>query len=162
MSRKPPPPADDPLSPHFLVPGELYCSTQPTVVTTVLGSCVSVCLWDPAHRIGGINHFILPHSRGDDRQAARYGDVAMVQLVDNMVRLGSRRTDLVAKTFGGANVLPYSPTRDTVGAQNVQLALEHLRGAGIPVAARRTGGETGLLVRFHTDSGIAYVRKIAP
>lgn len=161
MSGKPPPAPDDPLAPYFLVPGELYCSAKPTVVTTVLGSCVSVCLWDSTQRIGGINHFILPHSRDADR-AARYGDVAVDQLVDGILRLGARRSDLVAKAFGGANVLPYSPTRDTVGTQNVQLALERLRGHGIPVAARRTGGENGLLVKFHTDSGIAYVRKIAP
>ena len=75
-------------------------------------------------------------------------------------RLGSRPQDLTAKLFGGANVLPFSPARDTVGQQNVQLAVERLRALGITVVARRTGGEAGLLVRFHTDSGLALVRTL--
>lgn len=153
--------SDDQVQQVFLVPGDLYCSASPAVVTTVLGSCVSVCLWDSGRRVGGINHFILPCSREGDR-TPRYGDVAVDRLVDAMANHGSRSGDLVAKAFGGANVLPFSPVRDTVGEQNVQLAIERLRHHAIPIAARRTGGEVGLLVRFHTDSGIAYVRPIAP
>ncbi len=144
----------------FLLPGALYCATQPTIVTTVLGSCVAVCMWDSTRRIGGVNHFVLPRSRDGDR-SARYGDVAIDQLVQAMVGLGSRPADLGAKLFGGANVLPVSAMRDTVGAQNVRLAEERLRGDGIAIKARRTGGETGLLIKFYTASGVALVRPVA-
>jgi chemotaxis protein CheD len=145
----------------FLVPGTLYCTDQPTLITTVLGSCVAVCLWDRAHRIGGMNHYVLPTSREDDR-TPRYGDVAIERLLDATVRLGARRQDIVAKLFGGANVLPYGEGRDTVGDRNLRIALERLRHHGIAVAARRTSGESGLLVKFETDTGVAWVRPVTP
>src|SRR4051812_50175375 len=44
----------------YLLPGELHASAEQTQVTTILGSCVSVCLWDQKLRIGGMNHFLLP------------------------------------------------------------------------------------------------------
>src|SRR5258708_17951718 len=106
----------------FLVPGALYCSAEPSLITSVFGSCVGVCLWDAKRRAGGMNHYVLPLSRDGDR-ATRYGDIAIERLVDGMARLGCQGTDLIAKLFGGANVLPYSGDRDTVGEQNVELAL---------------------------------------
>jgi chemotaxis protein CheD len=151
---------DDTPTEVFLVPGALHCSAAPAIVTTVLGSCVAVCLWDSRHRVGGINHYILPQRRGDDLATARYGDVAIGQLVDAISRLADGPSSLSAKLFGGANVLPFNTERDTVGQQNVDLALAQLRRHRIPVVARRTGGESGLLVKFHTHSGLALVRPV--
>jgi chemotaxis protein CheD len=143
----------------YLVPGTFYCSVEPSLITTVLGSCVGVCLWDPVRRTGGMNHYVLPFSPEDDR-TPRYGDIAIDRLVEAMARLGCRLPDVIAKLFGGANVLPYGVGRDTVGEKNVRLALERLNHHEIAVAARRTGGESGLLVKFHTESGVAMVRPI--
>ena len=153
--------ADAPLQDVFLLSGAIHCSADPSVVTTVLGSCVGVCLWDSVRQTGGMNHFVLPLSPDGDR-TPRYGDVAIDRLVEAMVRHGSRTEDLTAKLFGGANVLPYDLGHDTVGTRNVQLALKQLHRHGIPVAARRTGGERGLLVKFHTQSGLAMVKPIEP
>jgi chemotaxis protein CheD len=154
-------PLVEPLREIFLAPGTFHCAVRPTRITTVLGSCVAVCLWDPARRLGGMNHYVLPVSPDGDR-SARYGDVAIEQLVEAMARLGCRIETATAKLFGGAKVLPYGEHRDTVGDQNVRLALERLRRHRIRVGARRTGGERGLLVKFETQSGVAMVRAIAP
>jgi chemotaxis protein CheD len=116
-------------------------------------------LWDSERLIGGVNHFVLPLSRDGDR-TPRYGDVAIERLLQGMVRLGASAADTVAKLFGGANVLPFGENRDTVGDQNVRLALERLRDLGIRIAARRTGGESGLFVKFETWSGAAWVRPV--
>ena len=145
----------------FLVPGTLYCADQPTRITTVLGSCVAVCLWNRALRVGGMNHFVLPTCRDDDR-TPRYGDIAIDRLLEAMARFGAHRQETIAKVFGGANVLPYGENRDTVGERNVRIALERLRHHGIPVVARRTGGDSGLLIKFETHTGVAWVRRTAP
>jgi chemotaxis protein CheD len=143
----------------FLTPGHLHCATEPSRVTTILGSCVAVCLWDRALRLGGMNHYVLPYRR-DDSASVRFGDVAIEQLVEQMLVLGCRGSSLRAKVFGGAAVLPFATGGDPVGDQNVRLALERLSQRGIPVIARRTGGRSGLLIRFFTESGNVLVRRV--
>ena len=130
------------------------------MVTTILGSCVAVCLWDRHRRVGGMNHFVLPHCR-DAVPTPRYGDVAVTRLLAELERLGCQRTDMRAKLFGGAAVLPIGEQADTVGAQNVDVALQVLRAHDIPLVARRTGGQHGLFLRFHTEAGRVMVRELS-
>jgi chemotaxis protein CheD len=145
----------------FLTPGTLYCTSEPSVVTTVLGSCVAVCLWDRMQGVAGLNHYVLPHGHPGEH-GLRYGNVAIAQLSDGMGRLGSRIENLRAKVFGGATVLPFGAGADTIGSKNVRVALEWLRRNSIPVVARRTGGKNGLLIRLYTRTGRVMVRKIPP
>jgi chemotaxis protein CheD len=144
----------------FLAPGVVHCTSVPSRVTTILGSCVAVCLWDKVQRVGGINHFILPYRR-QDRPSPRFGDVAIENLVEKMQRLGCNLDSMRAKVFGGAAVLPFASGGDPVGEQNIRMAMECLREHGIPVIAQRTGGRTGLLIRLFTESGDVLVRRVA-
>ncbi len=140
--------------------GSVVCATAPTLLLTVLGSCVSVCLWDCVLRHGGMNHFLLPHGRGE-APTPRWGDVAVPRLVDDLRALGSRSADLRAKLFGGAAVLNGVSERESVGEQNVRIALSVLRDLGIPVVARSTGGQQGMSIRFDTWSGGVLARRLA-
>lgn len=141
-----------------LMQGDIHFTADRKVLTTVLGSCVAVCLWDKQHSFGGMNHFVLPSDRSGEK-STRYGDVAIDELVAGLVRLGSRIPDLQAKVFGGAAVLPFGGGQ-TVGQNNVQLALERLRRDHIRITAQRTGGTLGMQVRFHTQTGEAFVRHL--
>jgi chemotaxis protein CheD len=159
------PPSDDTALPAppvevFLSPGAVHCTSVPSRVTTILGSCVAVCLWDRVRRVGGINHFILPYRR-QERPSSRFGDFAIAHLVDEMQRLGCDLGAMRAKVFGGAAVLPFASGGDPVGEQNVRVAMEWLREHGIPVIAQRTGGRSGLVVRLFTESGDVLVRRVA-
>ncbi len=140
----------------FLSPGEVLCLADSTMVTTVLGSCVSVTLWDKDRRIGGLNHFVLP--RGGT--SSRYGDTAMLELLEGVLELGAHLRSLEAKVFGGAAVLPVGG-EGTVGTANVAFALGELARRGIPVAGRHTGGERGRVLMFNTETGEAFVRWLA-
>jgi len=142
----------------FLVPGSMYCSSEPSIVSTVLGSCVSLCLWDTALRVGGMNHFVLPH--GPVGQISlRYGDVAIDALWHAMERLGATRRHVRAKVFGGAAVLAFGED-DTVGDKNVRLASAWLGAHGVPVMGAHTGGQRGLQIRFNTGTGAVAVRDV--
>lgn len=141
-----------------LMQGDVHCTVDPKVLVTVLGSCVAVCLWDKLRGIGGMNHFVLPTDR-DGEKSTRYGNVAIDELESGLLRLGCRLTDLQAKLFGGAAVLPFAGGQ-TVGQHNVQLALERLRRDNIRIAAQRTGGTLGQQIRFHTGTGEVFVRYI--
>ncbi len=143
---------------HAVMPGEFYCAAERAILSTVLGSCVAVCLWDPGRRLGGMNHFVLPRAP-EEVVSARYGDVAMTCLWNGLARLGARMEKLQAKVFGGADVLTIGSQR-SVGASNIALALECLHAYRIHVAAQRTGGKRGRLIKFHTGTGEVLVRPI--
>ena len=85
----------------YLPPGLLYAAATPGAVTTVLGSCVAVCLFDHTRRAGGINHFLLPYWNGDGLASPKYANIALPKLLEKMIELGCRRQNLRAKLFGG-------------------------------------------------------------
>jgi len=141
----------------FVQPGEVHVATEPCLLRTVLGSCISVCLWDEARHIGGLNHFVLPDARDGERDA-RFGDVAIPLLLERLRRLACAK--LVAKVFGGAAVMPASGT--TVGDSNIAVALALLEQYRITVIARRTGGTEGISLRFNSVTGGVRLRVFRP
>jgi chemotaxis protein CheD len=145
----------------YLHPGEVVASATPLALTTILGSCVGVCLFDEGRGAGGMNHFLLPGSAGHARPTPRFGDVAMERLLEAVLEAGARRARLSARVYGGACVLAaFCAAGSHLGERNLEAALAFLDHAGIPVLARDTGGRRGRRLVFHTDSGAAQVRRI--
>lgn len=143
----------------YLHAGQLAAVAAPTSIVTVLGSCVAVCLHDPGARVGGMNHFVLPHHVERER-SPRFGSVAIPQLLDAVVRAGASRTALVAKLFGGASVIGAFRGGRNLGDENVQLAVRLLEEARIPVLDSDVGGGRGRKVVFIADEGTAWVRQL--
>ena len=145
----------------YLHPGRLWVSAELCTVTTILGSCVAVCLWDPWLRAGGVSHYVLPHWAGPGQCSPRFGNLAIAQLIEQMMALGSRRPDLCAKVFGGARVLDCSPGEGThLGARNVEVAREVLARERIPLIAEDVGGRGGRKLVFQTGDGSVQLRKL--
>ncbi|HEX8393364.1 MAG TPA: chemotaxis protein CheD [Longimicrobium sp.] len=146
----------------YLHPGHVVVSGEPAAVTTILGSCVSVCLWDARLRVGGMNHFLLPNHAGMGTASARFGCVAMRKLLDGMRSLGCRTADLDARVIGGACVVEaFRGTGEGhLGDRNAELALQALEHHGIRVTRCDVGGHRGRKLLFHTDEGTAAVRLI--
>jgi len=143
----------------YLHPGKIYVAIQPTVVTTILGSCVAVCLWDADLGIGGINHYLLPTGLKSTASPFRYGNVAIDELLTRTVRAGARLPFLRAKLFGGACVLDAMRGRDThLGTKNIEIARKALTDAGIPVIASDCGGNRGRKLIFQPHDGTALVK----
>lgn len=153
--------ADRYLPSVYLFPGHIYTSAEPAIVSTILGSCVAVCLWDRDAGVAGINHFLLPANPARGAGDARYGNTAMARLLEMMVERGASAYRLLAKIVGGASVLDsFSPTRRSIGEQNVEVARQFLKQADIRVAGDQTGGRHGRKLLFHTGNGSAYVKEI--
>ena len=138
-----------------ILPGQYYAAGRDMLIVTVLGSCVSACLWDPVRRIGGMNHFMLPGA-GD---SARMGVYAMELLINRMLKLGAERARLVAKVFGGAAVLQGMEALN-VGSQNSAFVLEFLREEGIAVAAKDLQDVCPRKVYFFLQSGKVRVKRL--
>lgn len=138
----------------YLHPGESIATSTPTAVKTILGSCISVCLWDCDRAIGGMNHFVMPRTAASTPNPGRFGSLAIPQLIDAMIAEGARATRLQAKVFGGATMVPGGEARPNhIGLQNMRVATELLERAGIPVIACDVGGGHGRKIVFYTDDG---------
>jgi len=142
----------------YVEPGQLLVSTEPCTLRTVLGSCVSVCLYDAELRMGGMNHFMLPRALVADEQSFRHGDRALAALLSRLERLGSERRRLSASVFGGARVLASMSDVMHLGRRNAEYALDWLAEAGIPVVASDLHGNVGRRLDFHIGSGTTSVR----
>lgn len=148
-----------PVKTHYLYPGEIFAHREPHTVTTVLGSCVSVCLWDPVARLGGINHFLLPLWNGDGLPTPKYGNIAIPRLLEKLVGLGASERKLQAKVFGGAAMWNLTDGLLAVGARNVELAENVLRELGIPVVGSDLGGSQSRKIIFQTGEGTVLLRR---
>jgi chemotaxis protein CheD len=144
---------------HYLLPGMLFAHFEPHTVTTILGSCIAVCLWDPKARIGGMNHFLLPLWNGEGLPTPRYGNIAIVQLIEKIESLGGARGRLIAKVFGGSSMWAPSKGLTTVGERNISLCDRLLAEHRIPVAGSDVGGELGRKIIFHTQTGEVLLRR---
>lgn len=144
---------------HYLFPGTLFADPRPHMVTTVLGSCVAVCLWDSIRRVGGINHYLLPLWNGEGLPTPKYGNVAIDKLIDNMLALGCRKQNLVAKLFGGATLWENTEGLMRVGERNVTLAEELLHERRIPIVSSDLQGASGRKILFNTENGTVLLQR---
>jgi chemotaxis receptor (MCP) glutamine deamidase CheD len=131
----------------------------PSVLKTLLGSCVSACLYDPQTQVGGMNHFSLPGA-SDEGVSARYGAHAMELLVTAVMKQGGDRDRLRAKVFGGGRVLNVGSERLNVGARNAEFVLRYLSDEGIPIDGQSLGGTAGRIVRFEAHTGRAQAKPL--
>lgn len=134
-----------------VIQGEYAVSHQPDIVlTTVLGSCVSACMFDPVRRLGGMNHFLLPDSA--DAADLRFASAAMERLVNALLKAGADRHQLKAKLFGGAQMMSGLPD---IGSRNSEAASRFLRMESIPILSASLGGNEARRVRFWPTTGRA-------
>ncbi|WP_419759420.1 chemotaxis protein CheD [Acidisoma sp.] len=142
-----------------VVQGEQHVENDPkAMLTTILGSCIAACMWDPVRRLGGMNHFLLP---GEDNQvpeanaggsSARYGVHAMELLVNALLRRGARRESLQAKLFGGGRMIR---GLTDIGEMNATFAERFLKAEGIPVVGGSLRGNQGRRIQFWPVGGRA-------
>jgi chemotaxis protein CheD len=139
--------------------GEFFATDRDVSIVTVLGSCVAACVRDRVSGIGGMNHFMLPRCRDDGVASApaRYGVNAMELLINELVHLGARRSNLEAKVFGGGAVLSTVTSID-VGRMNADFVCGFLREERIPVVASDLRGTLSRKVKFLPASGRAFVQ----
>jgi chemotaxis protein CheD len=142
---------------HFLYPGQMFVSRTPVVITTILGSCAALCLWDSRKRLGGMNHYLLPEGEESGPNRLRYGNVANPTLLKELQAMGSEIKDLQAKIFGGSSAFSANPL-ESVGTRNALLAEEFLQQAGIRLVAKDVSGKHGRKLIFQTEDGVTLIR----
>lgn len=158
---------DDPVNDCVsvkLLPGDYYVTTRDELITTVLGSCISACIYDRVYGYGGMNHFMLPGD-GNERQVSalsdtnstRYGLHAMEGLINGVLKCGARRQNLRAKIFGGGRIIEQMTD---VGLRNIAFVKNYLEVEGIPVEASDLGQIYPRKINFFPKTGKAMVKRL--
>jgi chemotaxis protein CheD len=136
--------------------GQAMCAAEPSRLTTIVGSCVAVTLYSPRRRLGVLSHIVLPKSRGGSDNPAKFADTAIPHMISILQREGVLLSELTAKLTGGACMFGDSQF-SRIGENNVQAALEALESAGVGIAGRDAGGNSGRRVCFDLATGLVTV-----
>jgi chemotaxis protein CheD len=149
-----------------LLPGEYFVTRSDEAITTVLGSCIAACIRDPATRIGGMNHFMLPEDGSPGKSswidgpgglATRYGSYAMESLINELMKLGARRDRLEVKLFGGGRILS---SMTDVGQKNIAFARDFLKVEGFKIAAEDVGDVCPRRVIYFPATGVVMLKRL--
>ncbi len=142
----------------YLKPGELHFAATPAVVTTVLGSCISVTMFDRLSGTAAICHALLPEGPRSD--AFRYVDSSILHMLEMFAAHGVNRQRLEVKVFGGADMLGAGGSRVGVGRRNVEIAMQVLAAAGLSVASQDVGGTRGRKLFFVAHTGEVFLKRL--
>jgi chemotaxis protein CheD len=154
------------ISTAKILPGEFYVTANDELITTVLGSCVSACIRDSVFGIGGMNHFMLPHdnkasgtwaSEQGAAYSARFGNHAMEQLINEILKNGGMRKNLEVKLFGGGRVLAQMTD---VGMKNISFVRHYIEEEGLKLLAEDLGDIYPRKVVYFPLSGKVRVKKL--
>jgi chemotaxis protein CheD len=152
----------------YLQPGEMFLAREPTIIRTLLGSCVGVTFWSRRLGIGALCHAMLPRCPESSLEAVspkdgyRYVDFAIRDIGRKLDELGVHRSEVEVKVFGGADVLlgeDMSLIKPSLGNQNCDSAFDVLQAEGFQVMASSLRGTSGLKLHFYTESGDVLVRR---
>ena len=147
-----------------LNPGEYYVTKSDECVYTTLGSCISACIRDRISGIGGMNHFMLPASSGDNSwkaaglsSATRYGNFAMEHLINEILKNGGKRQNLEVKLFGGGRIIA---NMTDVGERNIHFARDYINTEGLRVTSEDVGDVFPRMVVYFPLTGKVRVKRL--
>lgn len=138
--------------------GFCVLSRSDHIIMTTLGSCISVCMFDPVLRVGGMNHFLLPEEQNVEKKNSyrlRYGNNAMEKLLNEILKRGGQKARLVLKAFGAGNVLSI---KADIGAKNQSFLKKYIADEGMKLDICDLGGDFPRRVAFYPSSGKVLVR----
>ena len=152
---------DAQLNNVFLKPGDVYISRSPALVSTVLGSCISVTLYSSETRVGAMCHALLPS--GSIEEGFRYVDSTVAYLYAKLCVITGRSGGFEAKLFGGADVLNPGGRLNrapSVGRQNITAAMHVIEKLGLSLSASDTSGDRGRKIFFYSNTGEVFLRQV--
>lgn len=154
------PPGASQVTRITVLQGQARVSAGPRVeLSTVLGSCVASCLYDPEVQVGGMNHFLLAEPpAGGGAVDEHYGIYLMELLINEMLANGAAKHRLRAHLYGGANLYPGMAA---IGTANAAFARDFLARERIALVREDLGGNAARRVDFRPASGMVRCRTVA-
>jgi chemotaxis protein CheD len=151
---------DQELPIYYLYPANLFAPKEHYLINTLLGSCIAICMYDPISQTGGMNHYMLPLWNGEGLASPKYGNIAIEKLLDNLQKNGAKKQNIIAKVFGGGEVIESQHHYFNIGQRNIEVAHKMLKDLHIPIKGESTGGKLGRKIQFDTLSGSVKMKYI--
>jgi chemotaxis protein CheD len=146
------------LHDYFLLPGYVYISKDSSLISTVVGSCVAVSLWDYEKELGAMANFLYPIVKDKSQAVVSYGNIAITCMIKLFIGEGSKLEHLTAQVFGGA-INPLGGC-EKIGLENVHIAQKLLASKHIPITSEDVGGTMGRKIVYNTLYNEAIVYKV--
>ena len=153
----------------YLHPGEIFYGNKPTLVTTVLGSCLSITMYSKKTKYSGISHCQLPFYNKFNinnvkcTEPYKYVDCTISKMLETFAKLNINKEDLEIKLFGGGDVIATRQEREnpkTIGRQNIMAAIQTMNKYQLSITASDTGGKQGRKIFFVTNTGEIYLKRL--
>ena len=135
-----------------LIQGDLVITDEDVTLTTLLGSCVAICLWDPIVKVGGMCHYVSAYKAQNDPENYFFGDVALLALKKEMIKKGAQTGRIQAKFYGGANILKDNPVAKKCGEDNIEVGEKFLKENQFKLLKKDVGGEFPRMISFNIKS----------
>ncbi|MDD5212769.1 MAG: chemotaxis protein CheD [Sulfuricurvum sp.] len=145
----------------FIHVGQFHVDYAPAAISTILGSCVAVCLYDPILQLAGMNHYLLPLWNGNGLQSPKYGNICIPKLIDMMIAHGAKTHRMKAKIFGGAS-MSVGVLKDSmmIGEKNIIIARDILGEYNISIISQDVGGSKGRKIQLDCAHGVVLMKYV--
>lgn len=160
----------DGLANYYLKPGDFHLALIPTLIKTVLGSCITVTMYSPQTGIGAACHALLPTCReerdepcppGTCKNTFRFVECVIPEMVRQLQEQGLVISELEVKLFGGSDMMMASlANHQRVGKSNVKMAKTVLARMGMTIKSSDTGGTVGRKLIFNTGTGDVWIKQL--
>ncbi len=142
----------------FINSGDVHWADKDTMITTVLGSCVSVCVWHPEKQIGGMCHIKMPGKSNNPTVAKTnyiYAHDAIQYLNNKIKATGLDKNEFIISIYGGSTIIQNTSTLEQIdiGINNSAYAKDMLRRLGYKISHEETGGTKNRKIRFDIKTG---------
>lgn len=141
------------------------CKAPDALTTLGLGSCIGACIYDPATKVAGMVHYMLPDSTRikNNQNIAKFGDTGIVEVIRLMEKMGAKRSRMTAKIAGGARMFALTSSslpNMNVGDNNIEAAKQVLKSLGIPIIAEDVGLNYGRTIEFYAEDGSLIIKSV--
>jgi chemotaxis protein CheD len=132
------------------------------MVTYALGSCIAVAVYDPAAKVGGLLHYMLPDSTLDAEKARQtpgmFADTGIPLLFKTCYRMGADKKRMVVKVAGGASILDDS-NFFRIGQKNIMAMRKLFWNNNVLIDAEDTGRNYNRTVRLDLGTGKVLIKR---
>jgi len=134
---------------------QLKIGANPAVIRTILGSCIGICIFDRAKKIGGLAHILLPNDTSGGASPEKYADTAIPLLVNRLIKEGAKKEFMSAKIAGGASMFKFQAnvSLGQIGDRNIEESKKSLEKLGIKLLEEDVGGNAGRVIDFFLTDG---------
>ncbi len=131
------------------------------LITYALGSCIGICLYDPAVKLAALIHIMLPiNMEAGRKNTMKYADTGIKETIRQLEARGARKNRLVAKIAGGAKMFEVSGSTGlgNIGQRNIESVHMNLRREGIHIVSENVGGTVARTLSFFPATGQGQIR----